>query len=145
MALSQEAFEALLDLEKEFSKRDTLDLASNWTRDIKSLTTKDIFQLDYRRGKIEIRKYSFNKRARTSVIMVRYCSLKRHTNPDGTIFDGPHVHIYQEGFGDKIALKVEDVLNINPDAASKEDVLVALMDYCNVKDLPVIQMVLEAE
>jgi hypothetical protein len=144
MSLKQDTFEHLMSLEKQFIENEDIRLGGSWTKELISTTSKDRFQFDYRNSKIEFRKYSFNKRVRTSVVMVRYCSLKRHTNPDGTAFDGPHFHKYQEGFGDKIALRVEDVLGIDPAASSKEDVLTALMKYCNIVRPPNIQTMLEA-
>jgi len=133
MSISKETFEALMALDKEFVEGTTVSLKDNWTKDIESTTTRDKFQLDYRRNKIEIRKYSFNHRTRISVVLVRYCSLKRHTNPDGKVFDGPHIHIFCEGYDDKIAFEVKDVLKIDPETSSKEDILSALMDYCHIK------------
>ena len=143
MSITQDTFEALMGLRKRFSDSSELSLGKNWTRDIESVLSKDKFQLDYRSGKIEIRKYSLNHRTRTSVVLVRYCSLKRHTNPDGTVFDGAHIHVFFEGFDDKIALKVEDVLKIDPSLATREEVLAALLKYCNIEE-PAIQAVLEA-
>lgn len=119
-------------------------MKENWTRDIDSTTTRDKFQLDYRRSKIGIRKYSFNHRTRTSVVLVRYCSLKRHTNPDGKVFDGPHIHIFCEGYDDKIAFEVEEILNIDPETSSKEEILAALLRYCHIQDIA-IQTTMEIE
>lgn len=133
MSISKEIFDGLMALDKEFEDDSTISLKENWTKDIKSITTRDKFQLDYRRNKIEIRKYSFNHRTRTSVVLLRYCSLKRHTNPDGKVFDGAHIHIFCEGYDDKIAFSVKDVLNIDPETSSKEAVLAAILDYCHIR------------
>ncbi len=142
MSLKQDTFDHLLSLKKVFEDTGIVSLGAAWSKDIVSLETKDRFILDYKRGKIEIRKYSFNKRVRTSVILVRYCSLKRHTNPDGTTFDGAHFHLYQEGFDDKIAFPVKDTLGIDPNASSREDVLSAIFKFCNITD-PGIQLGIE--
>jgi hypothetical protein len=32
----------------------------------------------------------------------------RHSNPDGEVIDGPHLHIYTEGYGDKWAYPLPD-------------------------------------
>jgi len=143
MSLNQETFSHLLALQKEFEDSSTVSLGNSWSKDIRARETKDRFILDYRRSKIEIRKYSMNKRVRSSVVMVRYCSLKRHTNPDGTAFDGAHFHVYQEGFDDKVAFSVQDTLGIDPNSSSREEVLSAILKYCNIAD-PGIQMVIEA-
>lgn len=132
MSISKETFEALMALEKHFLDDKELSLDNNWTRDIESLSTKDKFQLDYRHSKIEIRKYSFNHRTRISVVLLRYCAQKRHTNPDGKVFDGPHLHLFCEGYDDKFAFNVEDILGIDPLNASKEEVLEKLLEYCHI-------------
>lgn len=143
MTLKQDTFDHLLSLEKTFDEDSVISLGSSWSKELVAIQTKDRFLLDYRRGKIEIRKYSFNKRVRTSVVMVRYCSLKRHTNPDGISFDGAHFHIYQEGFDDKVAFPVQETLGINPDTSTREEILAAILKYCNIND-PGIQMGIEA-
>lgn len=143
MSLKQETFNHLLSLNKVFEDASIVSLGSAWSKDISATETKDRFILDYKRGKIEVRKYSFNKRVRTSVVMVRYCSLKRHTNPDGVSFNGAHFHIYQEGFDDKVAFPVQDTLGIDPDTSTREDILSAILQYCNISD-PGIQMGIEA-
>ncbi len=144
MSISRETFDSLMALSKRFVDGATVSLKDNWTKDIESTTTRDKFQLDYRRSKIELRKYSFNHRTRMSVVLVRYCSLKRHTNPDGKVFEGPHIHIFCEGYDDKIAFEVGDVLKIDPVTSSKEDILLALLDYCHIEK-NTIQTTMELE
>lgn len=133
MSISRETFDELMALDKEFVDSSTISLQDNWTKDIKSTTTRDKFQLDYRKSKVEVRKYSFNHRTRTSIVLLRYCSLKRHTNPDGEVFEGAHVHIFCEGYDDKIAFSVEEILKIDPKTSSKEAVLAAILDYCHIR------------
>ncbi len=143
MSLKQDTFDHLLALKKTFEDASVVSLGSTWSKNILAVDTKDRFILDYKRGKIEVRKYSFNKRVRTNVVMVRYCSLKRHTNPDGVSFEGAHFHIYREGFDDKIAFPVKDTLGLDPDTTSREEILAAILKYCNIDD-PGIQMGIEA-
>jgi len=38
--------------------------------------------------------------------MLRYDNGGRHTNPDGEKFEGPHIHLFKEGFNDKFAYPV---------------------------------------
>ncbi len=140
MSLDDAQFNYLIKLNKSF-KEDTVIVLGpapiNWTRDIISLDTKDTFLLDFYRGALNISKYSINKRYRTAIPLVRICSQKRHTNPDGTVFSGPHFHIYKEGFGDRIAHPFSK-LGINDDCPMDE-ALVAMLHYCNVGKLPNIQ------
>ncbi len=69
--------------------------------------------------------------------MIRYCSSVRHTNPDGVTFDGPHVHLFREGFDDKFAFPVADIGVISGDRM--DVVLLKLMQYCNVTTIPAIE------
>lgn len=144
MSITKETFETLMALDKRFVDGATISLKENWTKDIESKTTRDKFQLDYRKSKIEIRKYSFNHRTRTSIVLIRYCSLKRHTNPDGKVFEGPHIHLFCEGYDDKIAFDVKDLLGVDPETSSKEDILEALLNYCHIEKAT-IQTTMEIE
>lgn len=96
MSISQKDFEYLIKLVKEFDEKSPLDLNNEWSREISSLDTNDKFVLDYRKGYIKMEKYSFNKRYRKSIILLRFCSEGRHTNPGGNPFNGPHVHLYRK-------------------------------------------------
>ena len=99
--------------------------------------TKDTFILDFYRGQIELLKYTYNKRYRQTIVLLRYDSMGRHTNPDGVNFDGPHVHIYKEGFDDKFAYPTEHIgINLTDDI---DIVLNKFLYYCNIKRLPSIE------
>ena len=107
------------------------------------MKSKDIFLLDFHRGTIEISKYTYNKRFRQTIIMLRYDAKGRHTNPppDEKTFDGPHVHIYKEGYDDKFAYPISEIgVNEND---SMEGVLVKFLNFCNVKNLPATQITIE--
>lgn len=141
--LTQEEFNQLFALQKRFSENDTITLeAEPWTRDINALTTQDVFKMDYYRGGIDFKKYVFNKRYRNVVVLVRLCSKNRHTNPDGTIFEGAHLHIYREGYDDKIAISIENLGIEESDLDNKSDALTAFLAYCNIEQ-PQIQTSLE--
>lgn len=100
---------------KEFTTDEMLMLGPNpikWSRELKGLETKGIFNLDYYSGRLEL-KYSVNHRTRKSLVLLRYCSHCFHTNPEdlgGEVFrNEPHIHLYREGYGDRYALKVVDL------------------------------------
>ncbi|TSA27051.1 MAG: hypothetical protein D4R67_06730, partial [Bacteroidetes bacterium] len=104
---------------------------------INAVKTKDTFILDFYRGSFELLKYTYNKRYRQIIILLRYDAKGRHANPDGENFDGPHVHIYKEGFDDKFAYPASDIGIEESD--DMETVLVKFLRYCNVKSIPSIQ------
>lgn len=140
MSLSQKEFEHLVGLKKKFQDNAAIELGPHpieWSRDLVSVESKDAFILDYRRASIELKKYTLNKRYRTSIVLLRYDSVGRHTNPPGTDenkFDGPHVHLFQEGYDDKCAFPTS-ALGLGPNPTIPE-VLNKLLDYCNVIERP---------
>lgn len=109
-----------------------------WTRKINSSDLRETFLLDFYRGSFELLKYIFNKRYRQTIILLRYDNGGRHTNPDGQLFEGPHVHIYKEGYDDKFAYPVSE---IGVDLSNTiEQVLKKVMQFCNIKESPTIEV-----
>ena len=142
MAITQTEFDFLMSEEKSFD-----DLASpiqlgpapiQWTRQINAVATKEIFLLDFYRGSFELSKYTVNKRYRQTVILLRYDNGGRHTNPDGVLFEGAHVHLYREGFNDKFAFPVSEIGVDN--SGSMDTVFTKIMHFCNVKKFPTIEV-----
>ncbi len=141
MSITQMEFEFLLAQEEEFNLLDPIKLGpapQQWVRQIKSIETKDIFLLDFYRGSFELTKYTYNNRYRQSIILLRYDSKGRHTNPDGELLDGPHVHIYREGFNDKFAFPISEVGVDLVD--TMEIVLAKILRFCNVNKIPSIEV-----
>lgn len=141
--LTQSEFDQLVHIEKIFKENSSLTLGPapiKWTRDIISSDRKETFLLDFIRGSLEIKKYTYNKRYRQSIVLLRICSTGRHSNPQilgGECFNGPHVHVYKEGYGDKVAYSI-NTIGIN-DGFTMDGALKALLDYFNVIAQPSIQ------
>ena len=142
MGITQAEYDFLMGQEKSFD-----DLISpiqlgpaplQWVRQINSISTKEIFLLDFYRGSVELSKYTINKRYRQTIIMLRYDNGGRHTNPDGILFEGPHVHLYREGYNDKFAFPVSEVKVTSTD--TMEQVFKKLMHFCNVKQVPTVEV-----
>ena len=70
--------------------------------------------------------------------MLRYDNGGRHTNPDEVMFDGPHVHLYREGYNDKFAFPVSEI-NVN-EAEPIETVFNKIMLFCNVTRIPSVEI-----
>lgn len=138
MAITQKEYDFLMSQDKEFddiiSPIELGPAPIHWTRKISSASTKDIFLLDFHRGSFEISRYTINKRYRQTLIMVRYDNKGRHTNPDGVSFDGPHIHLYKEGYSDKFAYPIEEVGILEED--TMEEVFNKIMHLCNIKKYP---------
>ncbi|MFH0856986.1 MAG: hypothetical protein V1860_03755 [bacterium] len=126
-------------MRKSFREDYPIVFNKKWSRDIISLESKDTFILDYYVGRIQLIKFTYNKRYRASIILVRFDSHGLHTNPDNKQFDGPHVHIYKEGFDDKFAFPVSEI-GVDENAIGKEEVLKTFLNYCNVKDCSKISL-----
>lgn len=136
--LTQEEYDYILSLEKEFKESDQITLASQWSREIIATETRDMFILDYYVGTIALTKFTYNKRYRKTIIILRFDSSGRHTNPDGQVFDGHHVHIYREDYGDKWAFPISEI-GITGDTIEEANVLESFLQYCNVVNYPNIQ------
>ncbi len=96
---------------------------------------RDNFFLDIYRGKINLKKGSYQNRALTCVPLLRLdFSGPSHQNPDGSEIACPHLHIYKEGFGDKWAYEVPKNYFRNLD-----DIWIILddfMNYCHIVKRP---------
>lgn len=142
MSISQADFDSLIQEEKMFVDLVTPIKLSpapmSWTREIKAINSKNLFLFDFYRGSFELSRYTFNKRYRQSIVLMRYDSGGRHTNPDGESFDGPHIHFYREGYNDKFAFPSSDLKIEESD--SMEEVLEKLLQFCNVKKRPSIEV-----
>ena len=142
MSITQSDFNTIIKEEKVFS-----DLISPltlspapllWTREIRAINSKNLYLLDFYRGSFELTRFTYNKRYRQSLILLRYDSGGRHTNPDGVSFNGPHVHIFREGFNDKFAYPISD---LNIDATNSiDEVLDKLLQFCNVTKRPIVEI-----
>lgn len=95
------------------------------------------FILDIRRGKIALKKNTFQTRVRKEIILARLdLGGPPHRNPDGEEFPCPHLHLYRENFGDRWAYPLSSHFT-NPD-----DVWLTFeefMDYCNIIEKPRIR------
>lgn len=131
MSILQGEFERLIGLSKVFEDSSALSLCEKWSRDIVSVSSKDAFVLHYNLSSFNIEKFSYHKTYRKTIPLLRF-DLNRHTNPDGVVFEGAHIHIYQEGFDDKIAFPVSEIGISTEDELKREEVLERFLDYCNV-------------
>jgi hypothetical protein len=66
------------------------------------------FLLDVWRGTLRLTKLKFQNRVRAIVVLVRLdVDGAPHTNPDGQIIPGTHLHLFREGFEDKWAYPID--------------------------------------
>ena len=133
--------DALLSVEKERADSKEYDL-ENLTLEIPlvSCDRKEKFFLDLRNARIDILKFKYQTRARSVIILARldFGQAGRHTNPDHVTIEGPHIHIYREGYADKWAYLLDDMPggNIFSDINDRLKTLNEFMVYCNIKNAP---------
>ncbi len=103
-----------------------------------SLDKRENFMLDVTRAQIELRKATYQNRARAAIILLRLdLDGPRHRNPDGEEIPCPHLHIYREGYGDKWAIPAPIATYTNTlDLFSTCE---AFMQQCNITGPPKIQ------
>lgn len=96
---------------------------------------RESFLLDIRRGRMDLRKGTYQNRARQVVVLVRLdFGGAPHRNPDGEEVPSPHLHIYREGYGDKWAFEVPS--DQFTEIQNLWQTLQDFMRYCNIVDPP---------
>jgi hypothetical protein len=103
-----------------------------------STDKRENFLLDVSRGRIDLKKGTYQSRARQIVVLVRLdFGGQPHRNPDDAEVLSPHLHIYREGYGDKWAFPVPT--DKFPNMSDLWQTLEDFMRYCNVTEPPFIQ------
>ena len=136
--LTQTEADALISMEKKKINNDKYifpDMGGRLNIPLKSIDETENFFLDVSRGHIELKRCSFQNRARQVIILVRLCCSTSHRNPDNTVIPAPHIHIYKEGYGDKWATQVPQDFT---DSTNLRKTLKEFMTYCNIIDKPTV-------
>lgn len=88
-----------------------------------------------RKGQIKVR-CTYQTRYRKSIILLRIDLVGgKHINPDGTIVECPHIHIYREGFEDRWAYPLNDILDVQ-NQFDLIEVLIKFLEYNNIRNIP---------
>ncbi len=157
MPLLQAEADALLQMTKEFVDDDPIEFHRNQPmnadRLLRSVDRREEFILDIERGNRKRIRLKFQTRARKVIVLARFeLSGPPHKNPPnspyrpGEWLSESHLHLYKEGFEDRIAYELADVpsLGISEVLADNPGVeyLEHFMKFCGIKSWPPIQMVL---
>jgi hypothetical protein len=141
--LTQAEADALIAMRKRFFKLRTISLPPgvDETHELIGDDKRERFLLDLWRGTMRLSKYRMQTRGRIIIVLVRL-DIKGapHTNPDGQILDGTHLHIYREGFDDKWAYPVNPEVFHDIDNAGT--VFEDFCRFCHVEEIPPYQEVL---
>lgn len=92
----------------------------------------------------------FQTRARRTIVLARidingkaHRNLEHYPHRPGERFTGAHIHLYHEGFGDRVAYLPEDLPAFHlPSNPHELDWLTTFLDYCNIINRPAIQTVM---
>jgi len=139
--LTQEEADALIAMPKQKANDDTSyypNPGASLVIPLVSNDKKEDFLLDIRRGRIDLKKATFQNRARKTIVLVRLdLNGAPHRNPDGEEVASPHLHVYREGYGDKWAGPLPAASF--SDASDQWMTLLNFMRYCNITEPPDIQ------
>ncbi len=141
--LTQAEADALIAMQKRFITPRPISLPPgvDETHELIGEDKRERFLLDLWRGTMRLSKYKMQTRGRIIVVLVRLdINGAPHTNPDGQILDGTHLHIYREGFDDRWASPIDPEL-----FRDVEDTGIAFKDFCrfcNIEEIPPYQEVL---
>lgn len=134
--LSQKQIEELLNILKkaEYNQSTFIfpDYGEKEIIEAYSLDKRKKFLIDITPGKSKRRKYkmSYQERYKKDIILLRLdLNGPPHTNPDGTLVSGNHLHIIKEGYDDKFAIEVPDNL-IAKD--NNVQTLINFLEYCKI-------------
>lgn len=138
--LTQSEADHLIGLDKRFVDLSLLSFMAG-VKQIRQLVAsegKERFLMDLWRGTLRLTKANLQTRARTAVILVRLdIDGAPHTNPDGEVIGGTHLHLYREGFEDKWASPLDPARFSDPNSLAQcfED----FCSYCSISSRPSFQ------
>lgn len=140
LSLTQIEADALLSMGKHYPNTGVMEfpsLGGALRVPLTSADQREEFMLDITRNRIEVRKNTFQNRARKAVVLARLdLGGPLHRNPDGAEVPCPHLHLYKEGFGDKWAYPAPADWDCTGGSLA---VLDQFMDYCNIATRPDIR------
>ena len=141
IALSQSEADALFAMEKhrvDETRHQFPTLGGSIEIPLISINKRENFLLDLTRGRINLKKVTYQNRARTVVTLARLdIEGPPHENPDGQEIPCPHLHTYREGFADKWAIPAP-VIRF-PRTSDRWGSLVDFMQFCRITQTPLIE------
>ena len=154
MSLTQAEADSLLNLPKVFLDpapiEFTLTEPMDHERTLRSTDRREEFILTIERGNRNRLRLKYQTRARRVIILARLeLNGPRHRNPLGSPYkpgewlNGTHLHLYREGFDDRIAYELPDAPDwVNGTTTDGIEMLERFMRFCAVNQWPSIQTAL---
>ncbi|HXM46977.1 MAG TPA: hypothetical protein VN956_03845 [Pyrinomonadaceae bacterium] len=141
ITLTQAEADALIAIEKHRVNEESYDypnLGGSICVPLISPDKRENFLLDVSRGRIDLKKGTYQTRARQIVVLVRLdFGGQPHRNPDDAEIPSPHLHVYREGYGDKWAMPLPT--DSFPNIADLSQTLDDFMRFCNITEPPLIE------
>ena len=109
--------------------------------EVKAVSTNEVFTIRIYRGKVNREKYNLGaiiQKHGLPILELHIGSGNRHTNPDGTIIEGSHWHIYSEQYGRTQAFPADDI-----ESDRFVDNTIAFLEKFNVIEKPEVYFQLE--
>ena len=109
--------------------------------EVKAVSTNEVFTIRIYRGKVNREKYNLGAIIQTHglpILELHIGPANRHTNPDGTIIEGSHWHIYSEQYGRTQAFTADDI-----ESDRFVDNTIAFLEKFNVIEKPEVYFQLE--
>jgi uncharacterized protein DUF6978 len=152
MPLSQKEADRLLQMAKEFAEDDPIEFSKtqpmSFERALVSLDRRERFLLDVERGRRKRTRLRYQTRGREVIILARLeLDGPDHINPPNSPYHPgerircPHIHVYVEGFEDRVAYRLSDVSGLA--VTNPTDGLLTFEDFlrfCGVQEWPSIQL-----
>ncbi len=137
--MTQEEKDLLDEIKYFIEKNEHIKLVAkkgfNLVKKIKSESGINDYKLSVRYGKIDINKFSINTlHMQTKKVLMRLdITNGTHTNPDGTLIRGSHIHILQDGT-EKIAYPIDSdkYQKIFPNKKDRVKLFKAYLELINI-------------
>lgn len=149
--LSQSEAELLLALRKTFQDDSPLDFSTttpmDYERVLQSDDRREEFLLTIERGNRKRARLKYQTRARKVIVLARLdLDGPAHRNPPDFPYRPnerlpcPHIHLYREGFDDRVAYLIPEVPDFNvTDSTKGLSWLVDFLQFCHIEGAPPIQ------
>ena len=154
MSLPQEEADRLIEMEKRFVDSDVLELsqsmAMDYVREMTSLDGRERSLLDVWRSRRRTAYLRYQTRARQCIILARLdIDGPRHRNPplgsdaEARWLSGTHLHLYREGYDDRIAFELADVPDFSfTTPLALTQTFAEFLGFCHVAESPAVQLTL---
>ena len=140
--LTQAEADALIAMRKCFVSPRSISMPPgiDETHELIGEDKREHFLLDLWRGTMRLSKYKMQTRGRIIVVLVRLdINGAPHTNPDGQILDGTHLHIYRKASMTNGHIQlIEEFHDVENAGAAFKD----FCRFCHIEEIPPYQGVL---